>query len=47
MKDYFIKKKFSLKRFGIELSILLLILNSIYFYFTNRIDFIFIIILFF
>lgn len=47
MKDYFVKKKFSLKRFGIELSILLFFLDSLYFYLTNNTDIIFIGILFF
>lgn len=47
MKDHFVKKKFSLKRFGIELSILLFILGSLYFYLIKEIDFIFIGILIF
>jgi hypothetical protein len=47
MKDYFIKEKFSLKRFGLESAILLFLVDSLYYYLTKKIDFIFIFILLF
>ena len=47
MKDYFIKEKFSLKRFGLESAILLFLVDSLFYYLTKKIDFIFIFILLF
>lgn len=38
IEDYSVKRKFSLKRFGIELSIFLILCNSIYFYFIQDVD---------